>query len=108
MKPEWQRSTVRDIPLYYNPKVSGIRMDTSTNPLGANFAAKEAMLECMDLDLNQYPTPYSDGLWKALGDKYQLSMDHFVAGNGSDEVLDLLVLGSGTRRRPLPLLPLPL
>ncbi len=90
MKPEWQRSTVRDIPLYYNPKVSGIRMDTSTNPLGANPAAKEAMLECMDLDLNQYPTPYSDGLRQALGRQYQLDMEHFVVGNGSDEVLDII------------------
>jgi histidinol-phosphate aminotransferase len=90
MKPEWQRSTVRDIPLYYNPKVSGIRMDTSTNPMGANPAAKEAMLECMDLDLNQYPTPYSDGLRKALGERYQLGIDHFVVGNGSDEALDII------------------
>ena len=90
MKPEWQRSTVRDIPLYYNPKVSGIRMDTSTNPLGANPAAKEAMLECMDLDLNQYPTPYSDGLRQALGGRYQLGSEHFVVGNGSDEALDII------------------
>jgi histidinol-phosphate aminotransferase len=90
MKPEWQRSTVRDIPLYYNPKVSGMRMDTSTNPLGTNPAAKEAMLECMDLDLNQYPTPYSDGLRKALGERYQLEIDHFVVGNGSDEALDII------------------
>jgi histidinol-phosphate aminotransferase len=90
MKPEWQRSTVRDIPLYYNPKVSGIRMDTSTNPLGANPAAKEAMLECIDLDLNQYPTPYSDGLRLALADRYGLDMHHFVVGNGSDEVLDII------------------
>jgi histidinol-phosphate aminotransferase len=91
MKPEWQRSTVRDIPLYYDPKVSGIRMDTSTNPLGANPAAKEAMLECLDLDLNQYPTPYSDGLRKALGKRYQLGIDHFVVGNGSDEALDIII-----------------
>ena len=90
MKPEWQRSTVRDIPLYYNPKVSGVRMDTSTNPLGANPAAKEAMRECLDLDLNQYPTPYSDGLRKALGERYQLGIDHFVVGNGSDETLDII------------------
>lgn len=90
MKPEWQRSTVRDIPLYYNPEVSGVRMDTSTNPLGANPAAKEAMRECLDLDLNQYPTPYSDGLRKALGERYQLGIDNFVVGNGSDEALDII------------------
>jgi len=90
MKQEWQRSTVRDIPLYYNPKVSGIRMDTSTNPLGANPAAKEALRECLRLDLNQYPSPYSDGLREALGNLYGLKADNFVAGNGSDEALDVI------------------
>jgi histidinol-phosphate aminotransferase len=90
MKDEWQRSTVRDIPLYYNPRVSGLRMDTSTNPLGANPAAKEALRECMDMDLNQYPSPYSDGLRGALAELYRLEPDNFVVGNGSDEALDVI------------------
>lgn len=90
MKLEWQRSTVRDIPLYYNPKVSGLRMDTSTNPLGANPAAKEALKECMEMDLNQYPSPYSDGLRGALGELYSLPPEDFVVGNGSDEALDII------------------
>jgi histidinol-phosphate aminotransferase len=90
MKDEWQRSTVRDIPLYYNPRVSGLRMDTSTNPLGANPAAKEALRECMDMDLNQYPSPYSDGLRDALAELYRLEPDNFVVGNGSDEALDVI------------------
>lgn len=90
MKLEWQRSTVRDIPLYYNPKVSGLRMDTSTNPLGANPAAKEALQDCMETDLNQYPSPYSDGLRQALAELYSLDPDDFVVGNGSDEALDII------------------
>ncbi|HTY47655.1 MAG TPA: histidinol-phosphate transaminase [Methanomassiliicoccales archaeon] len=89
MKEEWQRSTVRDIPLYYNPKVSGLRMDTSTNPLGANPAAKEALRECLEMDLNQYPSPYSDGLRNGLASLYKLDPDNFVVGNGSDEALDI-------------------
>jgi histidinol-phosphate aminotransferase len=90
MKEEWQRSTVRDIPLYYNPKVSGLRMDTSTNPLGANPAAKEALRECAELDLNQYPSPYSDELRGSLAKHYSLRPDNFVVGNGSDEALDIV------------------
>ncbi|MCU0860742.1 MAG: histidinol-phosphate transaminase [Methanomassiliicoccales archaeon] len=81
---------MRDIPLYYNPKVSGLRMDTSTNPLGANPAAKEALRECLEMDLNQYPSPYSDALRGALGQLYSLPADDFVVGNGSDEVLDII------------------
>jgi histidinol-phosphate aminotransferase len=90
MKPEWTRSTVRDLTLYYNPSVSGIRMDTSTNPLGANPAAREALAECMEMDLNQYPSPYSDGLRQALARFYGLQADNFVVGNGSDENLDII------------------
>ncbi|MGD1059895.1 MAG: histidinol-phosphate transaminase [Methanomassiliicoccales archaeon] len=89
MKNEWQRSTVRDIPLYYNPKVKGLRMDTSTNPLGANPSAARVLRECAEMDLNQYPSPYSDGLREELARLYGLKADNFVVGNGSDEVLDV-------------------
>ncbi len=89
MKKEWQRSAVRDIPLYYNPKVFGLRMDTSTNPLGANPAAARVLSECSKMDLNQYPSPYSDALREELAKLYGLNADNFVVGNGSDEVLDI-------------------
>ncbi|HVO77899.1 MAG TPA: histidinol-phosphate transaminase [Methanomassiliicoccales archaeon] len=89
MNKEWQRSTVRDIPLYYNPKVSGLRMDTSTNPLGANPAAAKVLSECSKMDLNQYPSPYSDALREELAKLYGLKAGNFVVGNGSDEVLDI-------------------
>ncbi len=90
MKEEWVRSTVRDIPLYYNPKVKAVRMDTSTNVLGTNPDAREAIAMCADLDLHQYPTPYSDGLRQALAQRYGLNEDNFVVGNGSDEALDII------------------
>lgn len=90
MKDEWIRSTVRDIPLYYNPKVKAVRMDTSTNVLGTNPIVKEVMVQSAELDLNQYPSPYSDGLRQALAARYDLSEDNFVVGNGSDEALDII------------------
>jgi histidinol-phosphate aminotransferase len=90
MKDNWVRTTVRDIPLYYNPKIKAVRMDTSTNVLGPNTVLKDVLTKCMDLDLNQYPTPYSDALRQALADKYGLRPDNFVVGNGSDEALDIV------------------
>jgi len=89
MNESWVRSTVRDIPLYYNPKVKAVRMDTSVNVLGPNTVVKDVLARCMDLDLNQYPTPYSDELRAALAEKYGLEADNFVVGNGSDEALDV-------------------
>lgn len=90
MTDEWTRSTIRDIPLYYNPKVKAVRMDTSTNVLGPNTVLKDVFRECADMDLNQYPAPYSDGLREALAETYGLQADNFVVGNGSDEVLDII------------------
>ncbi len=51
---------------------------------------KDVLAKCMDLDLNQYPTPYSDGLRQALAERYALKPDNFVVGNGSDEDLDII------------------
>ncbi|HQA20256.1 MAG TPA: histidinol-phosphate transaminase [Methanomassiliicoccaceae archaeon] len=90
MKAEWIRATVRDIPLYYNPKVKAVRMDTSTNVLGPNPVLRSVLNDCADMDLNQYPKPYSDGLREALAEFYGLKADNFVVGNGSDEVLDII------------------
>jgi histidinol-phosphate aminotransferase len=76
---------------YYNPKVEGkLRMDTSTNPLGCNPAASKAIAECADMDLDQYPSTYSDGLRDELAYFYRLERDNFIVGNGSDEMLDIL------------------
>jgi len=63
MDRNWIRSTCRDLQLYYNPEVGNkLRMDTSTNALGANPAGMRALRECHDLDLGQYPSTYGDGL----------------------------------------------
>jgi histidinol-phosphate aminotransferase len=90
MKDDWVRSTARDIPLYYNPKGRAVRMDTSVNVLGPNTVIGEVLERAMQLDLNQYPSPYSDALREALAGHYGLSADQFVVGNGSDEALDII------------------
>jgi histidinol-phosphate aminotransferase len=76
---------------YYNPHCGGkLRMDTSTNPLGCNPAGCKAVAECAGMDLDQYPSTYSDGLRDELARFYGLRRDNFVVGNGSDEMLDIL------------------
>ena len=87
---EWMRSTTRDLELYYNPKVKAVRMDTSTNVLGGNPAATHLLSEGLDIDLNQYPSTYSDGLREELASFHGLEAKNFIVGNGSDEVLDII------------------
>jgi len=64
MIPErWMRSTLKDIRRYYDPRYHDVvRMDTSVNVLGPNPVVKKVLDECEDVDVNQYPKPYSDAL----------------------------------------------
>jgi len=90
MNKDWIRSTCRDLQLYYNPKVGDkLRMDTSTNALGANPAGQRELAECAKLDVGQYPNTYGDNLREELAKLYGLRAGNFVVGNGSDEVLDI-------------------
>lgn len=83
------RETTRGFEQYYNPKLSGeIRLDTNTNVLGSNPAAEE-YLRNGSWDLNSYPNTYSDGLRDALAGLYGLETENIIAGNGSDELLDV-------------------
>ncbi|MHC1709884.1 MAG: histidinol-phosphate transaminase [Methanomassiliicoccales archaeon] len=92
MNKDWIRSTCRDLQLYYNPKVGDkLRMDTSTNALGANPAGQRELVECTKLNVGQYPNTYGDNLRGELAKLYGLKADNFVVGNGSDEVLDIIM-----------------
>ncbi|AIZ56141.1 aspartate aminotransferase [Candidatus Methanoplasma termitum] len=84
------RSSTRGFKKYYSPDLKGeLRLDTNTNALGANPAAQKFMKE-QKIDLNEYPGTYSNKLRIALADFYELDMENFVAGSGSDEMLDIL------------------
>ena len=83
------RSTTRGFERYYNPKVGdALRLDTNTNVLGSNPAAMEFLKKGFD-GLDGYPNTYSDGLRDALADLYGLERENFVAGSGSDEMIDV-------------------
>ncbi len=83
------RETTKDFVKYYNPKLNGeLRLDTNTNPLGSNPAAEKYLKEA-SWNLNGYPNTYSDGLRSSLADLYGLDIDNIIAGNGSDELLDV-------------------
>jgi len=83
------RETTRDFQIYYNPELHGeIRLDTNTNVLGSNPAATRYLADGK-WDLNGYPNTYSNGLRSALAELYGLETENLLAGNGSDEMLDV-------------------
>ena len=84
------RETTRDFQTYYSPKLHGeIRLDTNTNVLGSNPAAERYLKESR-WDLNGYPDTYSRNLREALGELYGLDPECIIAGNGSDEMIDVI------------------
>lgn len=86
---DMMRSTTRGFETYYNPDVgNAVRLDTNTNVLGSNPAA-ERFLSTFRPNLDGYPNTYSNNLRDALGELYGLERENFIAGSGSDEMLDL-------------------
>jgi hypothetical protein len=65
-----------------------IKLSANENPLGASPQAKEAILNALEM-IHRYPDGACSILRDALSDFYGLPPDHFVFGNGSDELIHL-------------------
>lgn len=92
MRPEaLLRDAVRGLktPRYPDAPRRLLRLDANTNLLGVNPAVERVLAKC-DADWNQYPTPFSSELQRALARRHGVSPDQIVVGNGSDELFDLL------------------
>ena len=91
----WTRSEVRDLKPYYKAPLEGdpLRLDQNTNLRGPNPAI--AKVDARKLDATQYPSRDADDLLSALADFHGLPAEHFIAGNGGDELLELLVKAFG-------------
>ncbi len=67
-----------------------IKLASNENPLGASPKAVEAMQAAV-LKANLYPDGGNYYLKEALAQKYNLSASQIFVGNGSDEVIELLM-----------------
>lgn len=91
-------------PYYKAPEEPLLRMDQNTNILGVN-PVMDRLAQFPQERVNQYPTRDADELLAALAAAFvargfDLAPGNFVAGNGGDEVLDLVFkafVGEGDR-----------
>jgi histidinol-phosphate aminotransferase len=67
-----------------------VPMHANTNLLGQNPAVAREARAAARLAANQYPTENSELLCRALAEHHGLPRSWFLAGNGCDEVLDIL------------------
>ncbi|MCF8107666.1 MAG: histidinol-phosphate transaminase [Desulfohalobiaceae bacterium] len=66
------------------------KLASNENPLGLSPQVRKVIEKTAGLGF-RYPRPGSPDLCRVLADFYGLEPDHFLVGNGSDEVIDLLL-----------------
>ncbi|MBI2403196.1 MAG: aminotransferase class I/II-fold pyridoxal phosphate-dependent enzyme [Gemmatimonadetes bacterium] len=69
-------------------------MSSNENPLGLSDAARTAIAEGLD-EANRYPGEWRRRLVAALATKHQVKPEQIVLGNGSTEVLQMVVQSAG-------------
>jgi histidinol-phosphate aminotransferase len=74
-----------------DPDFPIIKLASNENVLGPSPAAIEAMREAA-ADVWLYPDDTCYNLKNALGDFWEIAPEHFVIGNGSDEIIHFLAL----------------
>lgn len=95
-KPEFHGSDLEKIEEYYHiPKESIVSFGANVNPLGLSTAVKEKLANNLDI-ISTYPDRNYKSLKNAIGDYCNVSPEHIVVGNGSTELISLLI----SQRRP--------
>jgi histidinol-phosphate aminotransferase len=75
-----------------------IKLNTNELPYGPPAAVREAIAG-ETLRLHRYPEPLSRRLREALAERFSLDTENVIIGNGSDDLLNLLVRAFGGRGR---------
>src|SRR6185503_597980 len=93
---DWIRAAVRAVPPYTpgEQPVAGrrvIKLNTNENPYPPSPAVLEALHEAIDARVRLYPDPEAVALRTEASRLYGVPVDCIMAGNGSDELLALLL-----------------
>jgi histidinol-phosphate aminotransferase len=68
-----------------------IKLNTNENPYPPSPLVLEALRDAIDGTIRLYPDPEAQALRRRASDVYRVPVDHIMAGNGSDELLALLL-----------------
>jgi histidinol-phosphate aminotransferase len=68
-----------------------IKLNTNENPYGPSPRVIAALKKALNSSLRLYPEPLSDGLRAVAASVYGVRPENIVAGNGSDELLSMLM-----------------
>ena len=83
------------------PRDDGIiKLNTNENPYPPSPKVYAALRRAIDASLRLYPQPLSDALCAAAAAAYGVKPENIIAGNGSDELLSMLLRCFVGARRP--------
>jgi len=68
-----------------------IKLNTNENPYPPSPKVFSALREAINPSLRLYPEPLADGLRRAAAKIYGVQRENILAGNGSDEILSILL-----------------
>lgn len=95
MKQEWLRKTIRSFTPYKVPEIKEhIVINANESPYDIfNFpdVKKDFLTRLAQLPSYHYPDPFADTLRKALGRYVSAEYNEILAGNGGDEIIQLIL-----------------
>src|SRR6185503_17882019 len=68
-----------------------VKLNTNENPYPPSPAVRAAIAACAGEDVRLYPDPMANALRDAAARRYDLSREHILAGNGSDDLLAMVM-----------------
>ncbi len=79
-----------------------IKLSSNENPYELPQWLREKIAERIkELSFNRYPDPTYADLKKTIADFYNLDPENIVLGNGSDEIIDILIKAVGDLKKPV-------
>ena len=83
---------IKDIGVYSVNTEEKIRLNSNENPIEYTANEMKNILNSLDyVELNRYPNSDGDKLRKAYGKVINIDKDNLIIGNGSDEMINLVI-----------------
>jgi len=73
------------------PRTTIIKLNTNENPYPPSPAAMEVLRTLDGECLRRYPNPFANDFRQAINDVLEVPLDWIIVGNGSDDILNILV-----------------
>lgn len=89
------RKDIRSLSAYHVPDASGmLKLDAMENPFPLPDELKQQWLDALSqVELNRYPDAEHKQLRQLIAEHEGISPDQVLLGNGSDEIIQMLLLG---------------